>query len=211
MKAISKIGILGGAFSPPTLGHFAMAQKVIDQGLVDLVWFSPCYSHNYNKEMINPDLRLEMCKLAIKGNDKINVNPFEIKQKIEGGTLVYIKALNKMFEPLNNNDYYGWEFKMIIGLDNANTFHKWANYKELMETVPFIVVSRKGIERDFSVDWYMKEPHYFLQSVEIPETSSTKVREIIKTSGYKKTGELLNLVNKGVLDFIIKNNLYKGE
>lgn len=214
-----KIGILGGAFSPPTRGHMAIAQKVLNEGLVDQVWLSPCYSHNYGKEMTNPEHRVEMCKIACSKDPRITVSEFEIKTKLTGGTLKHITNLRAAFSVLNQcfdeAFNYHYEFYMIIGLDNANTFEKWTNYKKLIETVPFIVVSRKGVERDINVDWYMKDPHRFFKSVEIPETSSTEVREIIKNyniNGKTNNGaRLMTLINPDVIKYIMEHNLYRGK
>jgi len=210
MSITSRIGILGGAFSPPTKGHISLAQKVLSENLVDHIWISPCYSHAYSKEMISPEQRIHMCGIAEKKDSIITVSSFEIYNKIEGGTLAFIKKLREL-DPFNPNLDLAFKIKlyMIIGLDNANTIDKWINYKELIETVPFIVVSRKGITRDINVDWYMKEPHKFLDAVDIPETSSTEVRNIISNSGYNKLGKLMELLDKDVLDYIIENNLYK--
>lgn len=210
MSITSRIGILGGAFSPITKGHISLAQKVLSENLVDQIWISPCYSHAYNKEMIPPEQRVDMCRIAIN-DDRILVSTSEIAYEMEGGTLVFIKKLKELaaFHSSIRHDTIKYEFYIIIGLDNANTIDKWINYKELIETVPFIVVSRKGITRDTNVDWYMKEPHKFLDTAEIPETSSTEVREIISISGYNDLGKLRELLDEDVLEYIIKNNLYK--
>lgn len=196
--------------NPITKGHISLAQKVLSENLVDHIWISPCYSHVYSKEMISPEQRIDMCRISIN-DDRILVSTSEIDHKIEGGTLVFIKKLKELvaFYSSLRNDPIKYEFYVIIGLDNANTIDKWVNYKELIETVPFIVVSRKGIARDTNVDWYMKEPHKFLDTAEIPETSSTEVRNIISNSGYNELGKLRELLDEDVLDYIIKNNLYK--
>jgi len=206
MSITSRIGILGGAMNPPTLGHISLAQKVLNEKLVDHIWISPCYSHAYNKEMISPEQRADMCIMASKKDGRITTSTFEIYNKIEGGTLVFIKKLMELLPCDANSDI---KLYMIIGLDNANTIDKWINYKELIETVPFIVVNRKGIKRDLNIDWYLKEPHKFIDANEILKTSSTEARDIISISGYNDLEKLRSLLDKDVLEYIIKNNLYK--
>jgi nicotinic acid mononucleotide adenylyltransferase len=72
----------------------------------------------------------------------------------------------------------------------------------------FVIVPRKGIERDLSVDWYLKSPHIFLNNEEtdIQEVSSTLIRNILSS------GEDLSLlhqyINKNVLNYILEHKLY---
>ena len=57
-----KVGIIGGAFNPPTFGHIRMAQ--VAREYVDEVWLQPCFNHMYGKNMVSPQQRLDMCRLA---------------------------------------------------------------------------------------------------------------------------------------------------
>jgi nicotinic acid mononucleotide adenylyltransferase len=102
---------------------------------------------------------------------------------------------------------------MAIGIDNANKFDKWVNYTELERMVRFVVIPRKGFDRDFNVDWYLKEPHIFINSeTDIMDMSSSyirnKIQEYRKTNDYKILNELELSMNKDVVNYILENNLY---
>ncbi len=47
---MSKIGIIGGAFDPITISHLRLAVELTNKnGLLDQVWFLPCYKSYYGK------------------------------------------------------------------------------------------------------------------------------------------------------------------
>lgn len=191
-----KVAIFGGAFNPITLGHTEVANLVLRSALVDEVWLMPAYSHMYHKEMVLPEHRLKMIDLSI--DDKhIKSFDFEIKHELSGETY---KLVDKL---LSGQEYKDYEFSFIMGLDNANTFHKWVNYEYLRDKIPFIVVPRTGYNYQKDIYWYLKSPHTYIVSNPLIEISSTHVRTTIKN------GESLDgMLHPVVIDYIYKNSLY---
>jgi nicotinate-nucleotide adenylyltransferase len=206
----TKVAILGGAFNPITKGHIQLAQFVLNtSGEFDEVWLMPAYHHMYNKEMESAEDRLKMCSIAARVDGRIKVFDYEIRHQLAGETFNLFKRLRQE-EELNKK----YSFSMIIGIDNANTFDKWVNYTELERMVRFVVVPRKGYERDEKVDWYLQKPHIFLnKESDIIEVSSTMVRNLM-TGFYDNhlsgnTDELKNYLNIEVLEYILSRKLYK--
>ena len=206
----TKIALLGGAFNPVTRGHIQLAQFVLNtSGEFDEVWLMPTYNHMYNKEMIDAEDRLQMCKIAARIDGRIKVFDYEIRHQLAGETFNLFKRLRQEVE-LNKK----YSFSMIIGIDNANTFDKWVNYTELERMVRFVVVPRKGYVRDEKVDWYLQKPHIFLnKEFDIIEVSSTLVREKM-TEFYENhmSGDVKTLepyLNPEVLEYILAKKLYK--
>jgi nicotinate-nucleotide adenylyltransferase len=209
----TSVGILGGAFDPIHNGHIQLAQFVLNStNEFDEIWLMPPYEHMFGKNMVSPEYRLEMCRLAAKVDNRIKVFDYEIKNKLKGETYYFFKRLKEekeiMGQPAEN-----FRFAMIIGLDNANVFHKWVNFEELEKMARFVVVPRKGVERDINVDWYLKPPHLFLNSeTPIMDISSTEIRKFLNkpievqasNSHYSK------YLDENVWNFIIENNLYKS-
>jgi nicotinate-nucleotide adenylyltransferase len=216
-----KVAILGGAFSPIHNGHIQMAQFVLNTSReFDEVWLMPAY-HHMNKELQSCEDRLEMCRLAASVDKRIKVFDYEIKNKLAGETFNFFKRL-KMEKELTEK----YQFSMIIGLDNANTFDKWVNFEELEKMVRFVVVPRVGVERDMNTDWYLKPPHIFLkdENTGIIESSSSYVKEllvnwyegkdrnlagIISEEWLEINSNLEYLLSVKVFDYIKDNNLYK--
>lgn len=208
----TRVAILGGAFNPIHYGHILLAQFVLNtSGQFDEVWIMPAYNHMYNKDMVSAEHRLKMCELAANCDNRIKVFDYEIKNKLKGETYYFFKKLKEEKELTEK-----YQFAMIIGLDNANTFDKWVNYQELERLAQFVVVSRKGVERNINVNWYLQKPHIFLSDdTDIIEISSTEIRA--KLEGFSKLPpevqlvqktKLLPFINENVFDYIVENKLY---
>ena len=74
-----RIGIMGGTFSPPHLGHLIVAQQVGEQLGLDKIYFMPDAEppHIDEKESISAKHRERMVRLSISGNPL-----FDIEQRI---------------------------------------------------------------------------------------------------------------------------------
>jgi len=205
-----KIAILGGAFNPITNGHIEVAQFVLNtSGEFDEIFLMPCFQHMYNKEMESPEHRLEMCKLASAIDGRIKVFSYEIDNKLSGETFNLINRL------MNSEYANTHNFSMIIGQDNANTFDKWYNYKELEKLIRFVVVPRTGVPAEPKSRWYFNHPHIYLNPEKpIIEISSTDVRNYISWSKFhplvseQYTELLRNSINPAVHNYIVEHKLY---
>ena len=208
----TKVAILGGAFNPIHNGHIQLAQFILNtSGEFDEVWLMPANNHMYNKDMTSPEHRLKMCELGAKKDARIKVFNYEIKNNLKGETYYFFKRLKEEKELTEK-----YQFSMIIGLDNANTFDKWVNYQDLERLAQFVVVTRKGVVRDPDVDWYLKPPHIFLnRENNIQEISSTKIRSLLNKSQMSMNemmsisdSDILNYLDENVYNYIKENNLY---
>jgi nicotinate-nucleotide adenylyltransferase len=196
----TKVAILGGAFDPIHLGHIQLAQFVLNtSGEFDEVWLMPAFNHMYNKDMESAEHRLNMCKLAAAKDARIKVFDYEIRNQLKGETYYFFKRLKEEKELTEK-----YQFAMIIGQDNVNTFDKWVNYQELERLAQFVVVPRPGTQRDMNVTWYLQKPHIFLNNESpIIKVSSTFIRNNINSP------DILNYLDKEVYNYIQQNNLYK--
>lgn len=195
------VAILGMAADPVHNGHIQLAQHVLNySGVIDEVWLMPPAAHMYGKKMAPAEDRLEMCRLAAEKDRRIKAFDYEIRNKLAGETYFFFK---KLLGDKELNDKY--EFSMIIGLDNANSFDRWVNYKYLEKMVRFIVVPRKGVKRDPKVDWYLKSPHIFMkEESDIMEISSTQVRGMLK----ENDPDITKFLDPKVIDYIKEHHLY---
>ena len=196
-----KVAILGGAFNPITLAHIQVAQFVLNtSGEFDEVWLMPAYRHMYNKNMASPEDRLEMCRIAAQRDGRIKVFDYEIKNQLKGETYHFFKCIKDEKELTEQ-----FNFSMIIGQDNANTFDKWVNFEELERMARFVIIPRIGVERDPKVTWFLQPPHIFLYGENtgiIENCSSTLVRELLKNGG-----DTSKYLDKNVLEYIKNKNI----
>ena len=201
-----KVAILGGAFDPIHVGHIEAAQFVLNTSKTfDEVWLMPCYKHMNGKDLTPAEHRLEMCKLASNVDGRIKVFDYEITNKLGGETYNFV---NRLLQEDFAKDQY--DFSMIIGQDNANTFDSWVNYEHLERMMRFVVVSRKGVEPTKEA-WYLKAPHIYLQDEgeAISNISSSEIRYKLIGNDAADQSFIFKSLNEEVVDYIFDNLLYR--
>ncbi len=134
-----RIGIFGGSFNPPHMGHLTSLQTVLKKSGLDKIHVIPA-AQNPLKIQIEgptPEQRLEMTKLALAGwGNQLFVDDQEIKRGGKSYTIDTIKNLRKTTEA---NDLY-----LILGMDQFEDFGQWKNYSEILKEANLIVTSRPG-------------------------------------------------------------------
>lgn len=184
-----KVGILGGTFNPPHLGHLIMANEAYHAIGLDEVRFMPNFiAPHKNVHGASAEQRLEMTQLAITGHPQFRIEDIEIRQ---GGVSFTYDTMVKLaeMEP-------GTEFYFIIGGDSIEGLPTWHRIEELAQLVRFIGVSRPG--------FHNRTPYPVLM-IDSPEMllSSTMLRE------RAEEGRTLTfLVPEQVEAFIRKEQLY---
>lgn len=133
-----RIGIMGGTFNPPHIGHLLMAEQVGRQLELDEVWFMPTATppHLHGKKTIPAQHRLQMVQKAISGNPLFKLQPYEVNR---GGTNYTIDTMRHFIEMYPATDFY-----YIIGSDSANDLSTWKDIDDLARLVQFIGVRRPG-------------------------------------------------------------------
>lgn len=194
------IAILGGAFDPVHNGHMEVANQILRHRAADQVWMMPAYGHMYDKQMASPEHRMAMLRLATQNSPRIRAYDYEIKNKLGGSTHEFVQKL--LSEPMSQN----FHFKIAIGQDNADTFHKWKNADPLRQQVPFIVTSRAGSPVPDPGSWYLQKPHEYIPFRPAYQTSSTKVRSMVQ----ENHPMVPRMVHPDVLGYIHDNKLYQS-
>jgi len=184
---MKKIVLFGGSFNPVTNAHIQNAKLVLNTGLFDEIWITPCYKHMHGKSLTACKHRSAMISLAIATEKKIKLFNYECRYKLPGSTFHFITTLSEDL-CYNDNQYY-----LLIGQDNANNIETWHRYKDLIEKIPFVVVGRLGYSPPED-PWYAKKPHIDLtqQLSYSLSGSSTQVREAIKEENWEEVARLVN-------------------
>jgi len=204
------IGILGGSFNPITKGHINVAKYVLNSKYnINQVWLLPCYKSFTNKNLVDTQHRLNMCKLAIENESKYQIIlcDFEITNKISGTTAI---VLTEFYKTVEKNNYY-----FIIGMDNAINIERWEDYEKTLQLIPFIAIPRKGYSNNATDPalqplekhlWYNYQPHIFIDDSypDIEEMSSTDIRNIIK----EEKEDISYYLYNNVYEYIKSYNLY---
>lgn len=192
-----KIGILGGTFNPPHLGHKNILQQSILKLSLDLVLVIP---NNIPSHKILPENtattqnRLEMCEIMCENVDKAEVCDIEIDIGGQSYTVVTLRKLREL--------YPDDEFFLIIGTDSFLMFEKWYLFEEIFSMSTLVVLERNHENASVQHKKYLQQRYNIkieLIESEIVEVSSSQVRNL----------EANHLLEPEVLRYIEKNCLYK--
>jgi nicotinate-nucleotide adenylyltransferase len=146
MKRRRAIGILGGTFNPIHIGHLLMAQDALEQMELERVLFIPSATppHKEVDKLAGARDRLRMIELAIRGNDRFEVDDIEIKR---GGKSYSVDTLVQL-----KGRYPRTNFFFIIGADSLRELHLWREAKRLVTLCTFVTVPRPGFEAKPVID-----------------------------------------------------------
>lgn len=188
-----KIGILGGSFNPIHIGHLVLAEEARQKLKLDKIFFIPVNIpvHKDAKDLLPPDERLKMIRLAIRDNPNFQALDIEIKRKGKSYTIDTLKGLKDKYPQVD-------KFFFIVGSDALSYLNNWKDIGEVMKLAKFVVASR---------------PNYPLKN--LPKNILPLAVESVDISGFRLRQRIKNsesvryLLPKEVNSYILKNKLYK--
>jgi nicotinate-nucleotide adenylyltransferase len=136
------IGILGGTFNPPHMGHLVMAQEALDQLDLDRVVLMPVAvpPHKEAREDPGGAARLELCRLAVAGDERFEVSSLEVDRGGASFTVDTLKELHDV-EPEH-------ELTFIVGGDMAQSLPAWREPETILALARLAVAEREGVRRE---------------------------------------------------------------
>jgi nicotinate-nucleotide adenylyltransferase len=191
---MKKIGLLGGTFDPPHVGHLIMAEEARIKGQLDEIWWMPnrIPPHKKLSSETSEQQRIELVTKMVELHPCYKLTSVEMDRSGLSFTFDTVRSL------LNErpNDH----FSFIMGGDSLEHFHSWHRSKELQEMIRFIVLTRPG----FAVP----EMTFFKEILLIDEVSlelsSSYIRRKIKDGSLNRF-----LLTEEVYQFIKENRLYE--
>jgi len=190
-----RIGIYSGSFNPIHVGHRKLAEYLIDNELVDEVWFvvSPCNPLKKQEEVIDEYIRLEMLLMAIRYQPRFKASDVEFTMPVPSYSIDTLHELTSL--------YPDFLFTLIIGSDNALVFDQWKDYTQILNEFPLLVYPRHGYDFESVAGIY---PQMQLLNSPYFDISSTQIREFIT-----QRKDVSQWLHPSVSQFIIENNLYR--
>jgi len=196
------VGILGGTFNPPHLGHLVCAQEAYLQLQLDRVMLMPARLPPHKPVEYEPGVqhRLELCRLAVECDDRFTVSDLELSRPGPSFTVDTLEQLNS--DAPNN------ELVLIVGGDVAAGLPQWREPERVLALATLAVAKRRGNARA-SVDAALQslgggERARFFRMPQIG-VSSTIVR------GRVRAGQSIRyIVPDPVRDYIERHGLYGG-
>jgi nicotinate-nucleotide adenylyltransferase len=139
---VAPIGILGGTFNPPHLGHLALARCALRELDLERVVLMPAHGapHKPSADDPGPEHRLEMCRLAVEGVEGLASCALEIERAGPSYTVDTLRVIHASHPEAR--------LTFIVGADMARTLPSWREPQELLELSDLAVAEREGAGRE---------------------------------------------------------------
>jgi nicotinate-nucleotide adenylyltransferase len=198
-----RIGVYGGTFDPPQIGHLILASEAQEQCKLDqVIWvLTPFPPHKGHQKVTALEDRLQMVELAISGNSGFILSRVDVDRRPPHFALDTMRLL-KAEKPAN-------EFFYVMGLDSVNdltTWHKPADFIRLCDGI--VVMQRHGEVFDTSKlesDFPGIRGKLFLLKTPIIEISATDIRRRAKMGKHYRY-----FVPEKISQYIEEHNLYQS-
>ncbi|MCI8819359.1 MAG: nicotinate (nicotinamide) nucleotide adenylyltransferase [Oscillibacter sp.] len=203
-----KIGVYGGAFNPPHLGHITAARTVFELLKLDKLLVIPTGRPPHKSlapDSPSPDQRLELTRLAMEQTgleDRVEVLDLELRREGNSYTVDTLSRLREL--------YPGEELWLLLGADMFLTFQTWREPERILSLAGVAAFGRTEMDMEelFSVQrsyLYRTYPQARLVTLTIPgvvDISSTELREQLAR------GEGGTLLAPAVYGCILREGLY---
>lgn len=200
----NKVGIFGGSFDPVHWGHIKPVLSALKFFKLSYVIYLPAAQppHKLNLKMEDPFHRMAMLSLALEPYEKFKISTYDLQNPGSKtlNSLLYFKKILKE------------ELYFILGSDSLLDFKNWFKPEEILKISKLIVLTRP----EFELEKIKAElPEYIIKNMgkrifTFPHPcfsiSATLIRKAIKNHKKYK-----NLLPEKVLNYILRNNLYKEE
>ena len=191
-----RIGVFGGTFDPPHVGHLLLAADASDALRLDRLIFVPAGSQPFKVDTpplaSGPD-RLEMLRLAVSGDSKYAVDAAEINRE---GLSYTVDTLEHLA-----GQYAGSDLFFLLGQDAFAGFQQWRKPERILELSTLALMMRSGAAE---VEELRKAKRLVVLSTRRVDVSSTEIRDRLR-----KKKSIRGFVPESVERFIEARGLYR--
>ena len=191
-----RLGVFGGTFDPPHIGHLTVARQLVEKDDLDEVVWIPARipPHKRHRRIAPAGLRLEMVRAATDGVEGQVVSDLELAREGPSYTVETLRALR--------SEYPDVDPVLILGADQFAELSTWREPEEVARLARLWVLEREGenprdVDPGVDVEWTSAQ-------VSRVDVSSSEIRRRIRE------GEpFRHLVPEGVVEVIEREGLYR--
>jgi nicotinate-nucleotide adenylyltransferase len=165
-----KVGLYFGSFNPIHNGHLIIANYIVQNTLLDQVWFviSPQNPLKKSGTLLNEYHRFYLVQVSIEDEPALKASDIEFRLPKPSYTINTLTYLTEKFP--------SHEFSVIMGSDSYQNLPEWKNHQQLLSSYEIYVYERPGFKPE---NKYKNARVNFLKAP-LLEISSTYIRKIIK-------------------------------
>jgi nicotinate-nucleotide adenylyltransferase len=154
-----RVGVFGGTFDPPHLGHLLVASHVQESLKLDRIILVPAATspHKQNRSLTAAEHRLSMVRLAVAGVPHMEVSDAEVRR---GGVSYTIDTLRIL-----RQEHPRSGLTLVIGMDNLADFGTWKDPEGILSIARIVVMTRPGYAAPQNADSFARH----MQTCAVPE------------------------------------------
>ncbi len=192
-----RLGLLGGTFDPPHIGHLVAAVSVGDALGLDEVWLVPNGDpwQKRDRPVTPAPVRLAMARAAAAGVPGIEVSDVEVRR---AGPSFTIDTVHRLRAEDPDRDLV-----VIMGRDSALGLPTWERHEELLAAVELAVVDRAGVGGALPALPGARVEVVPMRRIEV---SSTELRQMVADGR-----PIVPLVPSAVADLVAEHGLYRPD
>jgi nicotinate-nucleotide adenylyltransferase len=139
---VARIGLLGGTFNPPHIGHLVCAQEAYSQLGLDRVLLLPVHTPPHKQADGDPGVehRVALCEAAVAGDERLGVSRAEAGV---AGRSYTVDTLNRLHDARPED-----QLTFIVGGDMAASLPQWREPRAILDRCALGVAARDGIGRE---------------------------------------------------------------
>ncbi len=136
-RLIVRLGVFGGSFDPPHVGHLLAASDAVERLELDRLVFVPTATQPLKDgATVPPAERLALVRALAGGDPRFAVDPIEIER---GGLSYTVDTLRSLAER-----WPGAELYLLAGADVLTSFHRWRDPERIRQLATLVVLTRAG-------------------------------------------------------------------
>ena len=137
-----RLGLLGGTFNPPHIGHLVCAQEAHAQLGLDRVLLVPVHTPPHKETDGDPgvEVRVALCEAAVAGDERLGVSRAEADVP---GRSYTVDTLNRLHDACPED-----QLTFIVGGDMAASLPQWREPQAILELCTIGAAARDGVGRD---------------------------------------------------------------
>ena len=131
-----RLGIFGGTFDPPHVGHLLAASDAFEALALDRLVFVPAATQplKAGRETAPAGQRLEMLALLVAGDPRFEVDPIEIARTGLSYTVDTLESFASR--------YAAAERFFLVGADIIDSFDRWREPERVLELAQLVILQR---------------------------------------------------------------------
>jgi nicotinate-nucleotide adenylyltransferase len=192
MERAARLGVFGGTFDPPHLGHLVAASDACQVLALDRVLWVPSAVPPHKVQTVQASARdrLAMVRAAVEGDPRFEVESLELERSGPSYTVDTLRTLGER--------HSGAALFFLTGADNVAELPGWHRPDEILRLARLVVITRAGDHAHVPAAWNAE-----VVRITRVDVSATEIRRRVAA------GETIRyLVPEAVRAYIERAGLY---